>query len=198
MTVCLCPPPPIVTDTFFSHPFLEPTSTIKKSCPVPVPTCPSSVSDGSCGISTSCRYVSPPSLPDMQTLPEDVLSSPPLGPPNYLQLSKESGGSTSSKNSSSDTDDFVLVPHLSADQSYDMPMGATGRRPSSEFLLCGGTELRERTGKSELSCLLLTAGRPEETLGIRPNQGASWGKGIVLNYTHIQSCEPAVYVYCFH
>lgn len=104
----------------------------------------------------------------MQTLPEDVLSSPPLGPPNYLQLSKESGGSTSSKNSSCDTDDFVLVPHLSGEQSCelnlhqythitfiwsvvcdnqelttsltsdDLPMGAAGRRPSSEFLLCGG------------------------------------------------------------
>uniref|UniRef100_A0A8C2ENM0 non-specific serine/threonine protein kinase n=1 Tax=Cyprinus carpio TaxID=7962 RepID=A0A8C2ENM0_CYPCA len=59
------------------------------------------------------------SLPDMQTLPEDVLSSPPLGPPNYLQLSKESGGSTSSKNSSCDTDDFVLVPHLSGEQSCE-------------------------------------------------------------------------------
>lgn len=60
------------------------------------------------------------SLPDMQTLPEDVLSSPPLGPPNYLQLSKESGGSTSSKNSSCDTDDFVLVPHLSGEQSCEL------------------------------------------------------------------------------
>lgn len=63
------------------------------------------------------------SLPDMQTLHEDVLSSPPLGPPNYLQLSKESGGSTSSKNSSCDTDDFVLVPHISGEQSckLDIP-----------------------------------------------------------------------------
>uniref|UniRef100_A0A672KZT3 non-specific serine/threonine protein kinase n=1 Tax=Sinocyclocheilus grahami TaxID=75366 RepID=A0A672KZT3_SINGR len=106
-------------DTFFSHPFLEPTSTIKKSCPVPVPTCSGLVTDSTCGSSPSCRYVSPPSLPDMQTLPEDVLSSPPLGPPNYLQLSKESGGSTSSKNSSCDTDDFVLVPHLSGEQSCE-------------------------------------------------------------------------------
>uniref|UniRef100_A0A672KBT3 non-specific serine/threonine protein kinase n=1 Tax=Sinocyclocheilus grahami TaxID=75366 RepID=A0A672KBT3_SINGR len=94
--------------------------------------------DDTCGSSPSCRYVSPPSLPDMQTLPEDVLSSPPLGAPNYLQLSKESGGSTSSKNSSCDTDDFVLVPHISGEQSYDLPMGAVGRRASSEFLLCGG------------------------------------------------------------
>ncbi|XP_041919214.1 serine/threonine-protein kinase ULK2 isoform X1 [Alosa sapidissima] len=124
-------------DAFFSHPFLEPTSAIKKSCPVPVPNVPGSVTDSSCG-SSPCRYVSPPSLPDMQTVPEDVLSSPLLGPPNYLQLSKESGGSTSSKNSSCDTDDFVLVPHLTGEQSYDVPMGTAGRRPSSEFLLCGG------------------------------------------------------------
>ncbi|KAF7699981.1 serine/threonine-protein kinase ULK2 isoform X1 [Silurus meridionalis] len=134
-------------DTFFSHPFMNQTSNIKKSCPMPVPACPSSISESACGSSPSCRYVSPPSLPDMQTLPEDVLSSPPLGPPNYLQLSKESGGSTSSKNSSCDTDDFVLVPHLSGEQSYDLPLGATGRRPSSEFLLCGG-QLQPSSGQN--------------------------------------------------
>ncbi|KAM6946312.1 serine/threonine-protein kinase ULK2 [Aplochiton taeniatus] len=126
-------------DTFFSHPFLDPSSIIKKSCPVPVPSCPSAVTDSSCGSSPSIRYSSPPSLPDMQTLPEDCLSSPPLGPPNYLQLSKESGGSTSSKNSSCDTDDFVLVQHLST-ESYDQPIGAIGRRPSSDFLACGGPQ----------------------------------------------------------
>uniref|UniRef100_A0A665WRQ2 non-specific serine/threonine protein kinase n=1 Tax=Echeneis naucrates TaxID=173247 RepID=A0A665WRQ2_ECHNA len=123
-------------DTFFSHPFLEPSSTIKKSCPVPVPSASNTVTDCSCGSSPCIRYNSPPSLPDMQTLAEDGLSSPPLGPPNFLQLSKESAGSTSSKNSSCDTDDFVLVPHISTD-SYDQPMGA-GRRLSSEFLMCGG------------------------------------------------------------
>ncbi|KAM9442675.1 serine/threonine-protein kinase ULK2-like isoform 2-T2 [Salvelinus alpinus] len=122
-------------DAFFSHPFLDPVSAIKKSCPVPVPNCPSAMTDITCGSSPSVRYNSPASLPDMQTLPEDCLSSPPLGPPNYLQLSKESGGSTSSKNSSSDTDDFVLVPHLST-ESYDQPMGAVGHRPSGEW--CGG------------------------------------------------------------
>ncbi|XP_044058451.1 serine/threonine-protein kinase ULK2 isoform X4 [Siniperca chuatsi] len=123
-------------DAFFSHPFLEPSPTIKKSCPVPVPTVSNTVTDSSCGSSPCIRYNSPPSLPDMQTLAEDGLSSPPLGPPNFLQLSKESAGSTSSKNSSCDTDDFVLVPHISTD-SYDQPMGV-GRRPSSEFLMCGG------------------------------------------------------------
>ncbi|KAM7413732.1 hypothetical protein PAMA_020892 [Pampus argenteus] len=122
-------------DAFFSHPFLEPLSTIKKSCPVPVPSASNTATDSSCGSSPCIRYNSPPSLPDMQTLAEDGLSSPPLGPPNFLQLSKESAGSTSSKNSSCDTDDFVLVPHISTD-SYDQPMAA-GRRPSSEFLICG-------------------------------------------------------------
>ncbi|KAK7882224.1 hypothetical protein WMY93_028398 [Mugilogobius chulae] len=115
-------------DTFFNHPFLESPTTIKKSCPVPVPSASIPVTDGSCGSSPCIRFNSPPSLPDMQTLADD-LSSPPMGPPNFLQLSKESAGSTSSKNSSCDTDDFVLVPHISND-SYDQPMGA--RRPSSE------------------------------------------------------------------
>uniref|UniRef100_A0AAV2J669 non-specific serine/threonine protein kinase n=1 Tax=Knipowitschia caucasica TaxID=637954 RepID=A0AAV2J669_KNICA len=120
-------------DSFFSHPFLESPVTIKKSCPVPVPSASMTVTDSSCGSSPCIRYNSPPSLPDMQTLAEE-LSSPPMGPPNFLQLSKESAGSTSSKNSSCDTDDFVLLPHISAD-SYDQ-MGP--RRASSEFLMCGG------------------------------------------------------------
>ncbi|XP_049911501.1 serine/threonine-protein kinase ULK2 [Epinephelus moara] len=134
-------------DTFFSHPFLEPSSTIKKSCPVPVPSASSAVTDSSCGSSPCIRYNSPPSLPDMQTLAEDGLSSPPLGSPNFLQLSKESAGSTSSKNSSCDTDDFVLVPHISTD-SYDQPMGAC-RRLSSEFLMCGG-QLQPITGQTPM------------------------------------------------
>ncbi|XP_053130684.1 serine/threonine-protein kinase ULK2 isoform X1 [Hemicordylus capensis] len=124
-------------ETFFSHPFLDQVSTVKKSCPVPVPTYAGSVSGSSCGSSPSCRFASPP-LAEMQHIQEDNLSSPPLGPPNYLQVSKDSA-STSSKNSSCDTDDFVLVPHnISSDQSYDLPLAAAGRRASSEFLLCGG------------------------------------------------------------
>nr|XP_020862716.1 serine/threonine-protein kinase ULK2 isoform X2 [Phascolarctos cinereus] len=124
-------------EAFFSHPFLEQVP-VKKSCPVPVPIYAGSVSGSSCGSSPSCRFASPPSLPDMQHIQEDNLSSPPLGPPNYLQVSKDSA-STSSKNSSCDTDDFVLVPHnMSSDHSYDMPMGTAGRRASSEFLVCGG------------------------------------------------------------
>ncbi|XP_075445717.1 serine/threonine-protein kinase ULK2 isoform X2 [Ascaphus truei] len=121
---------------FFNHPFLDQVSTVKKSCPVPVPTYSGSgISGSSCGSSPSCRFASPPSLPDMQHIQEENLSSPPLGPPNYLHVSKDSA-STSSKNSSCDTDDFVLVPHnISSDHSYDMPTGAAGRRASSDFLM---------------------------------------------------------------
>ncbi|XP_063002541.1 serine/threonine-protein kinase ULK2 [Elgaria multicarinata webbii] len=125
-------------EAFFNHPFLDQLSTVKKSCPVPVPTYAGSVSGSSCGSSPSCRFTCPSSLPDMPHIQEDNLSSPPLGPPNYLQVSKDSA-STSSKNSSCDTDDFVLVPHsISSDQSYDMPLAPVGRRASSEFLICGG------------------------------------------------------------
>jgi len=72
-------------------------------------------------IDLSHRFLTSPSLlqslPDMQHIQEENLSSPPLGPPNYLQVSKDSA-STSSKNSSCDTDDFVLVPHnISSDHS---------------------------------------------------------------------------------
>ncbi|XP_073902819.1 serine/threonine-protein kinase ULK2 isoform X2 [Castor canadensis] len=124
-------------EAFFSHPFLEQVP-VKKSCPVPVPVYAGSVPGSSCGSSPSCRFASPPSLPDMQHIQEENLSSPPLGPPNYLQVSKDSA-SASSKDSSCDTDDFVLVPHnISSDHSYDMPMGTAGRRASNEFLVCGG------------------------------------------------------------
>ena len=105
-------------EAFFSHPFLEQVP-VKKSCPVPVPVYSGPVPGSSCSSSPSCRFASPPSLPDMQHIQEENLSSPPLGPPNYLQVSKDSA-SNSSKNSSCDTDDFVLVPHnISSDHSCE-------------------------------------------------------------------------------
>lgn len=84
-------------DMFFSHPFLEPSSTIKKckhknhnipivfllcslkiglmvcvfasACPVPVPSASNTVGDSSCGSSPCIRYNSPPvSLGIMPTL----------------------------------------------------------------------------------------------------------------------------------
>ncbi|KAK7827422.1 hypothetical protein U0070_026628 [Myodes glareolus] len=108
---------------------------IKIACPVPVPVYAGPIPGSSCGSSPSCRFASPPSLPDMQHIQEENLSSPPLGPPNYLQVSKDSA-SNSSKNSSCDTDDFVLVPHnISSDHSYDMPMGTAARRQQRKITL---------------------------------------------------------------
>uniref|UniRef100_A0A8C7WBG4 non-specific serine/threonine protein kinase n=1 Tax=Oncorhynchus mykiss TaxID=8022 RepID=A0A8C7WBG4_ONCMY len=130
-------------DAFFSHPFLDPVSpkpSLTEINPLAfflLPYAPHihshthtrSYTHTHCRMHThtfcSLQHTHTPSLlqslPDMQTLPEDCLSSPPLGPTNYLQLSKESGGSTSSKNSSSDTDDFVLVPHLSTESCSPVP-----------------------------------------------------------------------------
>ncbi|KAM8814178.1 serine/threonine-protein kinase ULK2 [Rhynchonycteris naso] len=125
-------------EAFFSHPFLEQIP-VKKSCPVPVPAPVSAsfVPGGSCGGSPSGRFASP-SLADLQHIQEEHLSPPPLAPPSCLQVSKDSA-STSSRASSCDTDDFVLVPHsVSSDPSYEMPVGAAGRRASHDFLLCGG------------------------------------------------------------
>ncbi|XP_055022696.1 serine/threonine-protein kinase ULK2 [Boleophthalmus pectinirostris] len=73
-------------DTFFTHPFLESPTTIKKSCPVPVPSASNPVTDSSCGSSPCIRYNSPP--------------------------------------------------------VNDQPMGT--RRPSSEFLMCGGQQQQQQ------------------------------------------------------
>ncbi|XP_053310787.1 serine/threonine-protein kinase ULK2 isoform X2 [Spea bombifrons] len=156
---------------FFNHPFLDQVSTVKKSCPVPVPTYSgSSISGSSCGSSPSCRYASPPSLPDMQHVQEENLSSPPLAPPNYLQVSKDSA-STSSKNSSGDIDDFVLVPHnLSSDHSYDLPTGAAGRRASSDFLMCGGQSPLNTSGGSGNAQKPSSSRCGSSTVPTRPSQ----------------------------
>uniref|UniRef100_A0A8D1KCP2 non-specific serine/threonine protein kinase n=2 Tax=Sus scrofa TaxID=9823 RepID=A0A8D1KCP2_PIG len=125
-------------EAFFSHPFLDQVP-VKKSCPVPVPVpVPAGAIPGSsCGSSPSCRFVSPPSLPDVQHIQESA-SSPPPGAAGFLHLSRDSA-SSSSKNSSCDTDDFVLVPHsVSSEHPHDMPVGIAGRRASNEFLVCGG------------------------------------------------------------
>ncbi|XP_058560925.1 serine/threonine-protein kinase ULK2 isoform X3 [Neofelis nebulosa] len=164
-------------EAFFNHPFLEQVP-VKKSCPVPVPVYAGSVSGSSCGSSPSCRFASPPSLPDMQHIQEENLSSPPLGPPNCLQVSKDSA-STSSKNSSCDTDDFVLVPHsISSDHSCDMPMGAAGKRASNEFLVCAGSAAVRRSNTSPMGFLRLGSCSPApadtvQTVGRRLSTGSS-------------------------
>uniref|UniRef100_A0A8C6Y3U1 non-specific serine/threonine protein kinase n=1 Tax=Naja naja TaxID=35670 RepID=A0A8C6Y3U1_NAJNA len=66
-------------------------------------------SGSSSSSSSTSHLASPPSLGEMPHLQEKVPASPQLGSPAFLHRSKESAGS-SSKNSSCDTDDFVMVP----------------------------------------------------------------------------------------
>ncbi|XP_057675359.1 serine/threonine-protein kinase ULK1 [Corythoichthys intestinalis] len=100
-------------DEFFSHPFLEATSSsIKKTTPTVTMTCfPSSASASSCSSSSTSHLASPPqSLGDAQHLRAKAMASPTQEATGF-HLKDSSGGGGSSKNSSScDTDDFVIVP----------------------------------------------------------------------------------------
>lgn len=101
-------------DEFFSHPFLEASSSMKKTTPTPAVTLtclPSSASASSCSSSSTSHLASPPqSLAEIQHLRAKALPSPTQEAAGFL-LKDSSGGGGSSKNSSScDTDDFVIVP----------------------------------------------------------------------------------------
>uniref|UniRef100_A0A3B5L7Y6 non-specific serine/threonine protein kinase n=1 Tax=Xiphophorus couchianus TaxID=32473 RepID=A0A3B5L7Y6_9TELE len=94
---------------FFTHPFLDASSSIKK--PTVTMTClPSSASASSCSSSSTSHLASPPqSLAETQQLRAKVLASPTQEAAGFL-LKDSSGAGGSSKNSSScDTDDFVMV-----------------------------------------------------------------------------------------
>ncbi|GCC19878.1 hypothetical protein chiPu_0018595 [Chiloscyllium punctatum] len=103
------------TGEFFHHPFLDASSSMKKSVPVPMPVYASSASTSSCSSSSTSHLASSPSLADVHQLSEKVLTPPTQESPAFLQGSKDSG-SGSSKNSSCDIDDFVLVPYNSPTQ----------------------------------------------------------------------------------
>lgn len=99
-------------DEFFCHPFLEASSSMKKTTPTVTMTCfPSSASASSCSSSSTSHLASPPqSLAEVQHLRAKALASPTQEAAGFL-LKDSSGGAGSSKNSSScDTDDFVMVP----------------------------------------------------------------------------------------
>uniref|UniRef100_A0A8C7XIQ1 Unc-51 like autophagy activating kinase 1 n=1 Tax=Oryzias sinensis TaxID=183150 RepID=A0A8C7XIQ1_9TELE len=96
--------------TFFCHPFLEASSSVKKTAPTATMTClPSSASASSCSSSSTSHLASPPqSLAETQRA--KAVASPTQEATGFL-LKDSSGGGGSSKNSSScDTDDFVIVP----------------------------------------------------------------------------------------
>ncbi|XP_073668619.1 serine/threonine-protein kinase ULK1 isoform X2 [Paramisgurnus dabryanus] len=112
-------------DEFFKHPFLEASSSMKKSAPVTLTCFPSSASASSCSSSSTSHLASPPqSLAEIQQVRAKALASPTQDSPGYLKDSGGGGGESSSKNSSCDTDDFVMVPaHFPSDLTCEMPTG---------------------------------------------------------------------------
>uniref|UniRef100_A0A8C7LDV3 non-specific serine/threonine protein kinase n=1 Tax=Oncorhynchus kisutch TaxID=8019 RepID=A0A8C7LDV3_ONCKI len=97
-------------EEFFCHPFLETSSSMKKTPAVTMTCFPSSASASSCSSSSNSHLASPPqSLAEVQQLRAKTLASPTQDAPGLL-LKDSSGGGCSSKNSSCDTDDFVMVP----------------------------------------------------------------------------------------
>ncbi|XP_014454004.1 serine/threonine-protein kinase ULK1 isoform X3 [Alligator mississippiensis] len=122
-------------DEFFHHPFLDPSASMKKSASVPMPSYPSSGSGSSSSSSSTSHLASPPqSLGEMQQLQEKTLASPTQDSPGFLHGSKDSAGS-SSKNSSCDTDDFVMVP---AQFPSDITAEAAGGKPIQDSLMYSG------------------------------------------------------------
>nr|XP_028564915.1 serine/threonine-protein kinase ULK1 isoform X1 [Podarcis muralis] len=127
-------------DEFFHHPFLDASASMKKSASVPMPSYPSSGSGSSSSSSSTSHLASPPSLGEMAHLPEKVLASPTQ--PGFLHGSKESAGG-SSKNSSCDTDDFVMVP---AQFASDIAVEAAGGKTIQDSLMCSGSSLVASAG----------------------------------------------------
>ncbi|XP_042721414.1 serine/threonine-protein kinase ULK1 isoform X3 [Lagopus leucura] len=131
-------------DEFFHHPFLDASASMKKSASVPMPSYPSSGSGSSSSSSSTSHLASPPqSLGEMQQqLQEKALASPTQDSPGFLHGSKDSAGS-SSKNSSCDTDDFVMVP---AQFSSEMTAEAAGGKPIQDSLMYSGSSLVTSAG----------------------------------------------------
>ncbi|XP_064024647.1 serine/threonine-protein kinase ULK1 isoform X3 [Pogoniulus pusillus] len=131
-------------DEFFHHPFLDASASMKKSASVPMPSYPSSGSGSSSSSSSTSHLASPPqSLGEMQQqLQEKTLASPTQDSPGFLQGSKDSAGS-SSKNSSCDTDDFVMVP---AQFPSDLTAEAAGGKPIQDSLMYSGSSLVTSAG----------------------------------------------------
>ncbi|XP_075024205.1 serine/threonine-protein kinase ULK1 isoform X6 [Calonectris borealis] len=131
-------------DEFFHHPFLDASASMKKSASVPMPSYPSSGSGSSSSSSSTSHLASPPqSLGEMQQqLQEKALASPTQDSPGFLHGSKDSAGS-SSKNSSCDTDDFVMVP---AQFSSDLTAEAAGGKPIQDSLMYSGSSLVTSAG----------------------------------------------------
>ncbi|KAI4877725.1 hypothetical protein NFI96_021975 [Prochilodus magdalenae] len=157
-------------DEFFKHPFLEASSTMKKSAPVTLTCFPSSASASSCSSSSTSHLASPPqSLGEIQQNRAKALASPTQDSPGYLLKDSGGGGGSSSKNSSCDTDDFVMVPaHFPSELTCEMPSGKVLQDSlmysGSSFLASGsqGGQVKTPPRSPSYSSSPGPAGRPTE------------------------------------
>uniref|UniRef100_A0A9J7ZJQ3 non-specific serine/threonine protein kinase n=1 Tax=Cyprinus carpio carpio TaxID=630221 RepID=A0A9J7ZJQ3_CYPCA len=161
-------------DEFFRHPFLEASSSMKKSAPVTVTCFPNSASASSCSSSSTSHLASPPqSLAEIQQVRAKALASPTQDSPGYLlKDSGGGGGGSSSKNSSCDTDDFVMVPaHFPSELTCDMPTGKVLQDSlmysGSSLLVSGGQYSQGKTPprSPSYSSSPGPSGRPSEFSG---------------------------------
>ncbi|KAG7499738.1 serine serine/threonine-protein kinase ULK1 isoform X1 [Solea senegalensis] len=165
-------------DEFFCHPFLEASSSMKKSTPTVTMTCfPSSASASSCSSSSTSHLASPPqSLAEVQHLRAKALTSPTQEATGFL-LKDSSGGGGSSKNSSScDTDDFVMVPaHITiGEQTSESKVLQDSLMNSGSLLASSGLCSQAKTPSQSLSLSGSPSPvRPSEFSG--SNFGSSYG-----------------------
>ncbi|XP_036972698.1 serine/threonine-protein kinase ULK1 [Acanthopagrus latus] len=160
-------------DEFFCHPFLEASSSMKKTTPTVSMTCfPSSASASSCSSSSTSHLASPPqSLAEVQHLRAKALASPTQEATGFL-LKDSSGGGGSSKNSSScDTDDFVIVPpHFTSELTCESKVLPDSLMNSGSLLASAGLCSQAKTPPHSPSY----SGSPSP---IRPSEfpGGSYG-----------------------
>uniref|UniRef100_A0A671KGA4 Serine/threonine-protein kinase ULK1-like n=1 Tax=Sinocyclocheilus anshuiensis TaxID=1608454 RepID=A0A671KGA4_9TELE len=127
-------------DELFHHPFLEASTSMKKSSPVPMPTYPSSASGSSSSASSTFRLT--PTRSETEA-PRPLPQTNPTPSP----------GSLLKDSSSSDSDDFVMVP----------------AQFSSELVSAGGQDSLMRSGSS-----LMGVGRmPSSSPSVRASPSPS-------------------------
>ncbi|XP_023834641.1 serine/threonine-protein kinase ULK1 isoform X2 [Salvelinus sp. IW2-2015] len=116
-------------DEFFHHPFLESSSSTKKSSPVPMPSYPSSGSASSSSSSSTFHLASSPQHSDAVLQRLQPKAEPT--PSRYTALHY-------SRNTSSETDDFVMVPaQFPSEITCDMGDGS----PVQGSMLYSGSSL---------------------------------------------------------
>ncbi|XP_042364798.1 serine/threonine-protein kinase ULK1 isoform X2 [Plectropomus leopardus] len=164
-------------DEFFCHPFLEASSSMKKTTPTVSMTCfPSSASASSCSSSSTSHLASPPqSLAEVQHLRAKALASPTQEAAGFLLKDSSVGGGSSKNSSSCDTDDFVMVPaHFTSELTCESKVLPDSLMNSGSLLASAGLCSQVKTPPHSPSCSGSPSPvRPSEFLG--SNYSGSYG-----------------------